>query len=186
MMEMMTDNSSKGYVHIYTGTGKGKTTAAFGLALRAVCAGKNVYIGQFIKSMAYHENRLTELLHQADESFGSLTIDLLGRGCFIYKDPEPEDVRMAQQALAYCAKLLHDGTYDVVILDELNVALYFGLVSVKEVVKAITERAPGVEVVITGRRAPEELVGMADLVTDMQEVKHYYTRGILSRPGIDR
>ena len=185
-MEKIIENSAKGYVHVYTGPGKGKTTAAFGLALRAVCAGKKVYIGQFIKSMAYHENRLTDLLEQADDSYGTLTIELLGRGCFIHKNPAPEDVEMAKQALERCAKLLREGTYDVVILDELNVALYFGLVSLEKVLKAVTERASDVEVVITGRRAPNELIAVADLVTDMQEVKHYYTQGVLSRPGIDR
>ena len=177
---------STGYVQVYTGPGKGKTTAAFGLALRAVCAGKKVYIGQFIKSMAYHENRLVELLQGADESYGQLTIELLGRGCFINKNPDPVDVQLAQAALQRCAALLAQGDYDVVILDELNVALYFGLVQTEEVLKALAGRAPQVEVVITGRRAPQALLDVADLVTEMQEVKHYYAQGVLSREGIDR
>ena len=177
---------AEGYVQIYTGTGKGKTTAAFGLALRALCAGKNVYIGQFIKSMAYHENRLVELLRGADSSYGQLTIELLGRGCFIHNDPDPVDVQLAHEGLQRCAALLQAGTYDVVILDELNVALHFGLVTTDEVLQVVQTRAPQVEVVITGRRAPQELIDMADLVTEMQEVKHYYTKGVLSRDGIDR
>ena len=103
----------KGYIHIYTGNGKGKTTAAFGLALRAVCAGKRVYIGQFIKSMEYNENRLTTLLEKADDSFGSLKIELLGRGCFITEAPQAEDIRMAQEALRHCGEILKGDEYDV-------------------------------------------------------------------------
>ena len=176
----------KGYLHIYTGNGKGKTTAAFGLTLRAIGAGKNVYIGQFIKSMEYHENRLVQLLEQAgDPSFGKLTIELLGRGCFITQKPQEEDVRMAHEALQHCAELLKGNEYQVVILDELCVALYFQLVSVQEVMDALKDRNPAVEVVITGRKAPQELIDLADLVTEMQEVKHYYQQGVLSRDGID-
>ena len=176
----------KGYLHVYTGNGKGKTTAAFGLALRAVCTGKNVYIGQFVKSMAYHENRLTELLSLADASFGHLTIELLGRGCFITHRPEPVDIEMAQSAFRRCADLLKSNQYDVIILDELSIALYFGLIPVEEVVQALRQRNPAIEVVITGRKAPQQIIDEADLVTDMQEVKHYFQQGVLSRDGIDR
>ena len=176
----------KGYIHVYTGNGKGKTTAAFGLALRAIGAGKNVYIGQFVKSMSYNENRLVELLQKADDSFGKLTIELLGRGCFIKNRPEEVDVQMAQEALKNCAELLKGDTYEVIILDELCIALYFGVVQLEEVLKALKERNPKIEVIITGRKAPQELIDMADLVTDMKEVKHYYQQGVLSRNGIDR
>lgn len=180
------NDMEKGYLHIYTGNGKGKTTAAFGLALRAVCAGKNVYIGQFIKSMKYHENRLTELLEQAGPSFGKLTIELLGRGCFLTQKPQQEDIEMAQKALQHCAELLKGQAYDVIILDELCVALYFHLLTVQEVLQALQNRNPAIEVVMTGRKAPQELIDVADLVTEMQEVKHYYQQGVLSRDGIDR
>ena len=176
----------KGYLHIYTGNGKGKTTAAFGLALRAICTGKNVYIGQFVKSMSYHENRLTELLTHADASFGRLDIELLGRGCFITRKPDPIDIEMAQSAFRHCTDLLKADAYDVIILDELSIALHFGLIPVGDVITALHQRNPAIEVVITGRKAPQELIDMADLVTDMQEVKHYYQQGVLSRDGIDR
>ena len=146
-----------GYLHIYTGNGKGKTTAAFGLALRAVCTGKNVYIGQFVKSMAYHENRLTELLSHADSTFGHLTIELLGRGCFITRRPDPVDIEMAQSAFRHCAELLKATTYDVIILDELSIALHFGLIPVDDVINALHQRNPSIEVVITGRKAPQFL-----------------------------
>ncbi len=169
----------KGYLHVYTGNGKGKTTAAFGLAVRALCAGYKVYIGQFVKSMKYNETKLVE-------KFPALCIEQLGRGCYIHRKPDEEDIRMAEAALAHCAEILHEGAYDVVILDELNIALHFGLVQLDEVVAALNNRHPRVEVVVTGRYAPQGLIEIADLVTEMAEVKHYYQQGVLSRKGIDR
>ena len=170
---------NKGYIHLYTGNGKGKTTAAFGLALRALCAGRKVYIGQFVKSMKYNETKITE-------RYAGIVIEQLGRGCFIRKDPEAEDIAMAERGLAHCAEIMRSGQYDVVILDELCIALHFGLVGVQAVLDAVAGREPHVEVVITGRYAPAELIAAADLVTEMREVKHYYTQGVLSRDGIDR
>ena len=108
-------DSTKGYIHVYTGNGKGKTTAAFGLAVRALCAGKSVYIGQFVKSMRYNETKIGQL-------FDQVKIEQLGRGCFIGKDPEAIDIRMARDGLTRCATLLESGEYDVVILDELTIA----------------------------------------------------------------
>lgn len=169
----------KGYIHVYTGNGKGKTTAAFGLAVRALCAGFHVYVGQFVKSMKYNETKLTD-------HFSSLCIEQLGRGCYINRQPDIEDIRMAQEALVHCADILHSGCYDLVILDELSIALHFGLVQVEDVILALKNRQPHVEVVITGRYAPQELLDVADLVTEMTEVKHYYQQGVLSRNGIDR
>ena len=152
-------DSTKGYIHVYTGNGKGKTTAAFGLAVRALCAGKSVYIGQFVKSMRYNETKIGQL-------FDQVKIEQLGRGCFIGKDPEAIDIRMARDGLTRCAALLESGEYDVV--------------------DALNRRHPAVEVVVTGRYAPQELIDAADLVTEMREIKHYYTQGVLSRDGIDR
>lgn len=175
----------KGYIHVYTGNGKGKTTAAFGLAVRALCAGKSVYVGQFVKSMKYNETCIEQLFANADDSFGKITIEQLGRGCFIDKEPEQTDIDTAHEALAHCKAIMEEGKFDVVILDELCIALHFHLLTEEEVLSALRERAENVEVVITGRKAPQSLVDIADLVTDMQEVKHYYTQGILSRNGID-
>lgn len=169
----------QGYIHLYTGNGKGKTTAAFGLAVRALCAGKSVCIGQFVKSMKYNETRLTEY-------FPRLRIEQLGSGCFLDRQPNPHDVELAREGLRRYARLMAEGEWDVVILDELCIALHFGLVGVEEVLEALRHRKPEVEVIITGRYAPAELIAAADLVTDMQEVRHYYTRGVLSRDGIDR
>ena len=176
----------QGFVHIYTGDGKGKTTAAFGLAVRALCAGKNVYVGQFVKSMKYNETKIEELFDTAGVPFGRIRIEQFGRGCFIDKNPEPADVERARKGLARCAVLLESGEYEVVILDELTIALHFGLLTTAAVLDALRRRNPAVEVVVTGRYASRELIAAADLVTEMREVKHYYAQGVLSRDGIDR
>lgn len=175
----------KGYIHIYTGNGKGKTTAAFGLAVRALCAGKNVYIGQFVKSMKYNETRIEELFGGDCPHFGKVSIEQLGSGCFINTRPSESDKALAREGLSRCAQILASAEYDVVILDELTIALYFRLLTTDDVIEALRHRAARVEVVITGRYAPQELIDIADLVTDMREVKHYYTAGVLSRNGID-
>ena len=165
---------TKGYVHVYTGNGKGKTTAAFGLALRALCAGKGVYVGQFVKSMKYNETKIERLFNGSDPAFGRIRIEQLGRGCFIGKDPELADAEAARKGWARCADLLRSGEYDVVILDELTIALHFGLLSTAVVLD-----------VLRSRYAPQALIDAADLVTEMCDVKHYYTQGVLSRDGID-
>ncbi|WP_018109915.1 cob(I)yrinic acid a,c-diamide adenosyltransferase [Bacteroides propionicifaciens] len=170
---------NKGYLQVYTGDGKGKTTAAFGLALRALCAGKKVYIGQFVKSMKYNETKI-------DQYFDTIKIEQLGRGCFIKEDPEQIDIDMAKQGLVHCAELMTQGSYDVVILDEVTIALYYKLFTVEELIEAIQNRKPSVEVIVTGRYAPDELLSIADLVTEMKEIKHYYSQGVLSRNGIDK
>ena len=170
---------NRGYLHVYTGDGKGKTTAAFGLAVRALCAGRRVYIGQFVKSMQYSETKIGEL-------FFGLRIEQLGRGCFIARDPAPQDVALASAGLARCREAMTSGDYDLVVLDELTIALHFGLLEVGEVLEALRGRNPRVEAVVTGRYAPQELIDAADLVTEMREVKHYYAQGVLSREGIDR
>ena len=170
---------TKGYLQVYTGNGKGKTTAAFGLAVRALCVGKRVFIGQFVKSMKYNETRLEACF------LGRLAVRQFGRGCFPGHRPEDEDVRLAQEGLRECAVILASGEWDLVILDELTIAVYFGLLSDKEILEVIGQRDTGTEVVITGRYASEALLALADLVTEMREVKHYYTRGVLSRDGFD-
>jgi cob(I)alamin adenosyltransferase len=169
----------KGYIHIYTGDGKGKTTAAFGLAVRALCAGKSVYIGQFVKSMKYNETRIAE-------KFDKVVIEQFGDGCMLTREATDDDVRMAHEGLARCKEVLLSGIYDVVILDELTIAVFLSLLQLEEVLNLLRNKRPETEVVITGRYASQELIDMADLVTDMREVKHYYTQGVLSRDGIDR
>lgn len=168
----------KGYIHIYTGNGKGKTTAAFGLAVRAMLANKKVYIGQFVKDMEYNETKLKNY-------FSNITIEQLGNGCFINKAPEQHDITAAQEGLKKCADILSRGVFDVVILDEITIALYFKLFQVSDVINILKNKNLKTEVILTGRYAPQELIDIADLVTDMVEVKHYYTQGVLSRNGID-
>lgn len=169
----------KGYVHVYTGNGKGKTTAAFGLAVRAALSGKKVFIGQFIKDMKYNETKITDYLK-------NITVKQLGCGCFIDRQPAEEDVRLAALGLEECAEAMKSGDWDVVIMDELTIAICYKLIDIFDVIEALDGRAEKTEVVITGRYAPKELTDCADLVTEMCEVKHYYTQGVLSRDGIDR
>jgi cob(I)alamin adenosyltransferase len=168
----------KGYIHVYTGNGKGKTTAAFGLAVRALLSGKKVFIGQFVKDMKYNETKLVEY-------FDNIEIEQLGRGCFITNTPNEEDVKAAQNGLKECSKKLSSGKYDLIILDEIFIALYFKLLEVKDVLDALNNKAFNTEVVLTGRYASEELIDIADLVTEMVEVKHYYTEGVKARKGIE-
>jgi cob(I)alamin adenosyltransferase len=168
----------KGYIHVYTGNGKGKTTAALGLSLRAVCAGKKVFFGQFIKGMEYSELKCVDFVP-------NLVIKQFGRDCFIYNDPTDADIQCAKEGLEEMKTILKEGKYDMVVLDELNIALFYKLFPLEEVIEAIKNRASNVEVVITGRYAPEGIVHMADLVTEMKEIKHYYTKGVEARKGIE-
>ncbi len=169
----------KGYIHVYTGNGKGKTTAALGLALRAAAAGKKVFIGQFVKGMHYSE---LDLIPQLP----GITLKQYGRGCFITREPTEADYDAAAKGFAEIRAILASGEYDVVILDEANIALYYGLIAFKALKQALLQRADHVEVVVTGRYAPQELVDLADLVTEMKEIKHYYQKGIEARVGIEK
>lgn len=171
----------KGYFQIYTGNGKGKTTAALGLAMRAAGAGYRIYLGQFIKSMEYGEIGILR------DRFPEVTVELYGiKGCIAGRDPDPTDVAAARDGLARAQEALHAG-YDLVILDEIFIASRFGLITEAELLDLATGRDPGTELVMTGRYAPEALIEAADLVTDMTEVKHYYaTQGVISRLGIER
>ncbi|MTI47149.1 cob(I)yrinic acid a,c-diamide adenosyltransferase [Sporosalibacterium faouarense] len=168
-----------GYTHIYTGNGKGKTTAALGLSLRAICSGKKVYFGQFVKGMKYNETKAVDHLPNFE-------IHQFGRNCFIYNDPTQEDIDAARKGLEVCKKVLSEGKYDIVVLDELTIALYYKLFSVEETIDMLKNKASHVEVIITGRYAPQELIELADLVTEMQEIKHYYQKGVEAREGIER
>lgn len=169
----------KSYVHVYTGNGKGKTTAALGLSLRAVCAGKRVFFGQFIKGMPYSELK-------AQEYLPNFEIRQFGNDCFIYRDPTEKDIRLAREGLEAMARILRSGVYDLVVMDEIFIALYYKLFDVERVMKALEERHEETEVVLTGRYAPEVLMEAADLVTEMKEIKHYYRNGVEARTGIEK
>ncbi len=170
---------SKGYIQVYTGDGKGKTTASLGLALRAVCAGKKVYMGQFVKNMKYSEAR-------AGEYLPGFMIEQYGIGCFFDREPSKKDIEAAEKGLKTIKEILRSGEYDLVIMDEINIALHYNLLSPTQVIEAVEERDPKVEVILTGRYAPEMIIEKADLVTEMKEVKHYYTDGVKARDGIER
>lgn len=168
----------QGFVHIYTGNGKGKSTAAFGMALRAAMTGRKVFIGQFVKSMKYSETKVEELIP-------TIEIKQFGRGCYIKDEIQPIDIEMTVDGLNECAGLLRSGDYDLIVLDEIFIALYFKFISVEDVLSVLNQKSPQTEVILTGRYAPQELIERADLVTEMVEVKHYYTQGVLSREGFD-
>lgn len=170
----------KGYFHIYTGNGKGKTTAALGLAVRAAGAGLKVYFAQFIKGGKYSE---LKALQRFDDL---VTVEQFGLGRFIKGKPRQADIEAARQGLARMKKVVASGEYGVVILDEANVALSCGLFSLAELEELIAARAEQTELVITGRGAVAELIDKADLVTEMHEVKHYYNSGVDARVGIEK
>ncbi len=170
----------RGQVHVYTGNGKGKTTAALGVALRAAGAGLRVFIAQFVKDMEYGE-----VLAIRRDLSGSVEIRLCGSGCFIDRTPAEKDIDCARRGLAEASLAMASGQYDVVILDEANIATHFGLISPAELVDAVARRCDKVEVIVTGRYASQEILDVADLITEMKEVRHYYVKGVPSRSGID-
>ncbi len=170
----------KGYLQVYTGDGKGKTTAAIGLAIRACGAGLKVLFAQFVKGKEYNEIKSLR-------KFGDcITIKQFGRECFIVRAAEPEDIKIAQQGLKEVEIALETKEYDLVILDEANIALYYKLFSVEQLLSVIAKRGETCEVVVTGRAAPAELIHAADLVTEMREIKHYYNAGVEARDGIEK
>ena len=169
----------KGYVQVYTGEGKGKTTAALGLALRAAGAGMKVFIGQFIKNRKCGE-------HKALERFKDLiTVKQYGTG--FLKGPKPSKIAIgsANKGIKEVRKIILSGKYDLVILDEINIAIHYKLLSICEVIDLIHAKPPGVELVLTGRYADKDIIGKADLVTEMKEVSHYMRKGVKARKGIE-
>ena len=193
--------SAKSYVQVYTGNGKGKTTAAIGLAIRALGAGKRVLFLQFMKAKGYSEQDLLRQfapnleLHTIGKPFfvakeGSIPPEDLERyrgECVVFSPGQPpeEYVKLSADGLAEAGKALASGDFDLVVLDEINCAMYFELISPQAVLEAIRQRADHTEVVLTGRMAPQEILDEADLVTEMREIKHYYTQGVPARRGIE-
>ena len=183
---MVSESSSntvgKGYVQIYTGNGKGKTTAALGMALRAAGRGLKTYFGQFMKGQFYGE---LEAVKKLD---GLVVIEQFGRNEFVHvtKPPDPRDVEKARECLQALNNALKSGQYQIVVADEINTALWFGLLSLQDVLGLVHAKPDGVELVLTGRYAPDELIQIADLVTEMKEIRHYYTKDVQARDGIER
>ena len=170
----------KGYIQIYTGDGKGKTTAAFGLALRAAGAGLKVYIAQFVKGIEYSELKSVEKLSDL------ITLRQYGLGFFVNRKPNEEDIRAAREGLKEVREIMCSGMYDLVILDEANIATYYDLFSIEDLLDFMRAKPENVELVITGRMADPRIIESADLVTEMKEIKHYYHSGVEARVGIEK
>ncbi len=169
----------KGLIQVYTGDGKGKTTAALGLALRAAGRNMKVLIVQFMKKWDYGELHSVKLIQ-------NITLETFGTKEFIHKGKAKKiDYEEAEKAFSFGIEGMQSGNYDIVIFDELNMVLYYELLDLKEVIQKIKRKPDKVEVVITGRRAPEEIIEIADLVTEMKEVKHPYQKGVEARIGIE-
>ena len=170
----------KGLIQVYTGNGKGKTTAAFGQALRAIGQGFRVCIIQFMKGRKYGECLAGE------KYLPNLTIHLSGLDSFVMREnPAPLDIELARRGLALARKAITSGEYDMVILDELNVAADFKLIPLDEVIDLIKSKPAAVDLILTGRYAPPEVIALADTVSEIREVRHHYTAGIKERAGIE-
>jgi len=172
----------KGCVQVYTGNCKGKTTAALGLAFRAMGRGMKTYIGQFMKGQPYGE------LEAAKKVASYITIEQYGKDTMIHVEnpPRKEDVLLAQEGLARARNAMFSGEYDIVVFDEIITSHFFHLITLQDMLDLVANKPDGVEVVLTGRYAPPELIAAADLVTEMVEVKHYYEKGVPARDGIER
>lgn len=171
-----------GYIHVYTGDGKGKTTASFGLALRAVGNGLKVLVIQFMKG-----SEMTGERRAAQRLAPGMEVRPMGRDGLLHPDDIMEkDRTLATGAIEEASGEMASGRWDMLILDELNTACALGLVPVERVLQLMDLKPDGLELVLTGRGAPKEVIEKADLVTEMREIKHYYTKGVKARNGIEK
>lgn len=170
----------KGYLQVYTGNGKGKTTAALGLSIRAAGAGLKVFIAQFIKMGEYSEIKALKKFS------GQITVEQFGLGRFIKGNPSVEDIEAASKGLEKVKTILASGEHQVIILEEANVAVKIGLFSAQDLLDIIASKPENVELVITGRGADSRIIEKADLVTEMKEIKHYFQKGVAGRVGIEK
>jgi cob(I)alamin adenosyltransferase len=170
----------KGYVQVYTGDGKGKTTASLGLSIRAAGAGLSVYIAQFIKSGDYSE---IKALKRFDDL---ISVEQFGLGRFIRGKPADADIKAGAAGIEKIKRVFSEGRYDVVIVEEGNTAAACGVILVEALLELIDIRPESTELVITGRGADPRVIEKADLVTEMQAVKHYYDKGVAARVGIEK
>jgi len=170
----------KGYVQVYTGNGKGKTTASLGLIMRALGHDFKVYVGQFMKGQKYGELNVLEKLGVLVERFGTET-------CILSPDDITDlDIIKAKEGYKRVEEVLLSKEYDIVILDEINVSTFFNLITPEEILHLIDIKPKETELILTGRYAPKEVIERADLVTEMKEIKHYYSDGVMARDGIER
>lgn len=171
----------EGYTHIYTGNGKGKTTAAIGLSIRAAGFGLRTYIACFMKDFPYSEFNIIKNFQDL------ICVEVFGKDDFVYRKEYPKgaELNSIRRGLAITKELMLGGQYDIVILDEICVCLYFKIFTVEEIINFIKNKPSNVELVLTGRYCPEELFEYADLITEMKEIKHYYSKGVNARRGIE-
>ena len=169
-----------GYIHIYTGDGKGKTTAALGLALRAAGAGLSVYIAQFLKKGEYSEIKALERFSDC------ITVEQYGLGRFVRGNPQKEDIDAAARGLKAIKSVMSGQKHQMIVMDEANVAVSCGLFTIKELLEIIDLKPEGVELVLTGRRAAPEIMERADLVSEVKSLKHYFQNGVKARIGIEK
>lgn len=175
-----TSIKKQGLVMVITGNGKGKTTSAFGQALRALGHGYRVCIIQFMKGRKYGE------ILAAEKYLPDLTIIQSGFDSFVMRgNPAPVDVDMARQGMEKAREVIQSGEYNMVILDEINVAVDFHLIPEEKVIKLIREKPPEMDIILTGRYAPERIKELADMVSEIVEVKHHYNAGVKGRAGIE-
>ncbi|MCX5696128.1 MAG: cob(I)yrinic acid a,c-diamide adenosyltransferase [Candidatus Omnitrophica bacterium] len=165
-------------IQVYTGNGKGKTTAALGLALRASGAGHKVYICQFLKGKDYCE------LHSL-KKFKNIKVEQFGSKCFIRHLPREEDIKLAQAGLVAAKKAIRDKSYSLIVLDEINIALKLKLVDLKDVLSLLKSLPKKTELILTGRYAHPDIIKLADLVSEIRERKHYFKKGLRARKGIE-
>ncbi len=170
----------KGYIQVYTGNGKGKTTAALGLALRAAGAGLRIFFAQFMKGLESGE------VHALEKLSDNITFRQYGSGSFIIGTPKEEDIRACHNGLKEAGEAMLSGRYNIIVLDEANVAVRYKLLETGELREFIGLKPDDVELVITGRDADPAIIEEADLVTEMKEVKHYYAKGVPARTGIEK
>lgn len=169
----------KGYIQVYTGNGKGKTTAALGLALRAAGAGFKVFFAQFIKKKRCSEHKILEKFQ------GLITVKQYGNGLMLKRAPTESDIKTARDGLKEIREIMQSNNYDVIILDEANVAAHYNLITIEDMLDLMAIKSDKTELVITGRYADEKVIQMADLVTEMKELKHYIEKGVKGRVGIE-
>ncbi len=170
----------KGYVQVYTGNGKGKTTASLGLCVRAAGAGLKVFVVQFLKQGDYSEIKALERFPEL------ITVEQYGLGRFVKGRPSPEDIQAGKKGYDRVVEILTQGQHDVVVVEEGNVAVMCGLFSENDLLKLMDLKPDHVELVITGRGATPGVMERADLVTEMREIKHYYQNGVMARTGIEK
>lgn len=169
----------KGYIQVYTGDGKGKTTSALGLALRGAGAGLKILIVQFLKKSYSSEQK-------ALERFRDLITFKQYKTGFIRGKPTKKAISIVREGFNYAKNEMISGKYNIVILDEINIAVRKGLIDLNDLMSLIKNKPEDVELILTGRNAPEKIIEMADLVTEMKEIKHYYKKGIKARRGIEK